>query len=158
MKKKILACFVVLAAALVGMTGCSKEKPFSIYQLAVDMTGLSTADDPQAVANYVASWFINNGYIMSGNAGNPMILEGADEAANDEQATRLYNNKVSELKNVNLDQVIIDAQENGELDITTTGSIYFSYGLYKGSTVSLMDSYWITVNYAPLSSTTPAGE
>ena len=26
------------------------------------------------------------------------------------------------------------------------------------STVSLMDSYWITVNYAPQGSTTPAGE
>lgn len=158
MKKRILACLVVMVAALVGMSGCSKEKPFSIYQLAVDMSNLSTANDPQAVANYVAAWFINNGYIMSGNAGNPIVIESADEAANDAQATRLYNNKLSELKKVNLDQVVIDAQQKGELKLTTSGSIYFSYGLYKGSTVSLMDSYWVTVNYAPLSSTTPAGE
>lgn len=158
MKKKLLACFAVMATALFGMTGCSEEKPFSIYQLAVDMTGLSTADNPQAVANYVAGWMLNNGYVMSGNAGNPIVIEGADEAANDEQATRLYKNKVSELKNVNLDQVVATAIADGEVTVTTTGSIYFSYGLYKGSTVSLMDSYWITVNYAPQGSTTPAGE
>lgn len=158
MKKKLFACVAVLFAAVFGMTGCSKEKPFSIYQLAVDMSSISPSEDSKTVANYVAGWMLNNGYVMSGNAGNPIVIEGADEAANDEQATRLYNNKVSDLEKTDLDQVIVDALENQEITIKTSGSIYFSYGLYKGSTVSLMDSYWITVNYAPLSSTTPAGE
>ncbi|MCH5306308.1 MAG: hypothetical protein J1E79_07490 [Rikenella sp.] len=170
MKKHIflLASAAVMAGATL-LTGCKKEKSFSSYEIAVTFSGLPKNEngtdftseeieklpaeqrDLYHVADYLVKWMINNVYVRTYGLGNPLIIEGEDLAYNDQQAYKLFTNEVQRLDAANLDKVIADAQQSGGLELTTSGSVSFSYLLTRTSTLpdgtQLSKRY--TVNYAP---------
>lgn len=142
----------------------NQEGTPSFYQIGMIFRGIDyiqpeeidklpiAAKDKFHVADYLSNWMIQNGFIMTGNLGNPVIIEGDDVAYNDAMAVRIYQNLLVDLNAKDLNQIIVDAQnETGEdkLTLTTSGSITFDYAMYKGSSVTLMPSCTIakTVNY-----------
>lgn len=175
MKKRILSILAILAASFAALTSCQDEKPFSVYQIGVkypfvgdvtlsqeEIDALPTALQEQyEMAIYLTQWFYNNDFIRTGPSGNPILIEGADEAGNDRQATQLYDNKVSELQKKDLDGIIREAQtktgSDGKpaLTLTTSGSFIFSYILTKGSNPSTIRSTSFTINYEPLETADP---
>lgn len=176
MKKRVLGILAAFAAGFVALTSCQDEKPFSVYQIGVVYPALnenillsqeqiealpSTEKDMFRVAIYLNQWFFKNNFIRTGAGGNPILIEGADEAENDRQAIVIYDNNLSELQkklqDKSFDEIIREAQltngTNGEpeLTVTTTGSLVFSYVMKKGSnTQTTIRSTSFTVNYEPL--------
>ncbi len=169
MKKKILSVLAVLAAGFIALTSCQEEKPYSFYQIGPNFIGIEilspeqiealpdSEKDKYAVMNYLTGWLINQDFVQTGMLGKPIIIEGADEAENDRQASVIYDNKVSDLQKENLEKVLETAQtatgnNESELVISTSGQITFSYDLTKGSNgPSTIRSTLFTVDYAPLS-------
>lgn len=176
MKKKILLALTAVAAGLVALTGCQKENPYSSYGVGAEFIGLPTHEnganytkeeatelpaaqrDQYFVADYLAGWLINNGYVRTSLA-NPLTIEGADLAYNDQIAYDFYQNETKRLDQVDLDKVIADAQKltgSSSLELTTSGTVSFMYSLTRTTTLpsgtSLSKQY--TVNYSPLSGST----
>ena len=172
MKKKILLALTAVAAGLVVLTGCQKEKPYSSYGVGAEFLGLPTHEnganytkeeasklpadqrDHYFVADYLAGWLIDNGYVRT-NRVNPLTIEGADLAYNDQVAYDFYQNEIKRLDQVDLDKVITDAQKltgSSKLELTTSGTVSFMYSLTRTTTLpsgtSLSKRY--TVNYSPL--------
>ncbi|WP_294600928.1 hypothetical protein [uncultured Rikenella sp.] len=170
MKKRVLGILAAFFAGFVALTSCQDEKPFSVYQIGVIYPTLNdllsqeqidalppTEKDMCKVAIYLNQWFFKNNFIRNGSGGNPILIEGADEAENDRQAIAIYDNNLSELQKKQFDEIIREAQltngTNGEpeLTVTTTGSLVFSYVMKKGSNAqTTIRSTSFTVNYEPL--------
>lgn len=171
MKKTILLTLVVAMVALLGFTGCQKEQAYSLYQIGPEFIGLPTPKDENEfnnlppeqkdlynVANYMAGWLIENGFVLTAQLNNPIVIYGEIEATNDASAKVMYNNKVVELDRVDWTKVLTDAQteknSNGQpkLTIATSGSVSFVYAMTKGSAASIMKDCrkGYTVDYQPL--------
>lgn len=162
MKKTLALLLCTAAVCLSALTGCQDEKPFSAYQIASSFPdanwilgvpgnelypGIPEADrtaeqkDQLAVSQYAASWLISKGYIRSGKLNNGMIIEGADEKANDEKAIAVYEGYYQDLLKVDWIAFVEDAKASGDLKLTTSGTISFGYSLYKGSNAQIMPDY-----------------
>lgn len=174
MKKKILVALAAVVAGLFVFTGCQKEKPYATYELALSVQGLPEKPDdgksydewveslPAAqkdlcvVADYMAGWMVRHGYIMTKNNNNPIVIEGDNLALLDPQAYTVYTNKLTELDEVNLDNVVEEAQtkpESGEkLELTTSGMLTFGYLITGITTLPSTDARvkWYSVSYGPL--------
>lgn len=174
MKKKILVALAAVVAGLFVFTGCQKDKPYATYELALSFQGLPEKPDdgksydewvaslPPAqkdlcvVADYMAGWMVRHGYIMTRNNNNPIVLEGDNLALLDPQAYTVYTNKITELDEVNLDDVVKEAQtkpESGEkLELTTSGMLTFGYLITGITTLPATDARvkWYSVSYGPL--------
>ena len=174
MKKKILVALAAVVAGLFVFTGCQKDKPYATYELALSFQGLPEKPDdgksydewvaslPPAqkdlcvVADYMAGWMVRHGYIMTRNNNNPIVLEGDNLALLDPQAYTVYTNKITELDEVNLDDVVKEAQtkpESGEkLELTTSGMLTFGYLITGITTLPSTDARvkWYSVSYGPL--------
>ena len=173
MKKKIFVALMAVAVGLGMLTGCSKDKPYSSYNIGVDFYGLPKHEDGSNyteeeasklpadqrdlyfVANYLAGWLIDNGYIRT-NYVNALVIEGADLAYNYQVAYNLYENEVKRLDEADLEKVLADAQKlsgDDKLEITTSGTVSFTYRLTRTTTLpegtQLSKRY--TVSYSPAS-------
>lgn len=176
MKKKILAALTAVVAGLLVFTGCQDEKPYATYELACNFSGLPEKPDNGMsydewakslpaeqkdlidVANYMAGWMISHGYVMTRNLNNPIVLEGDNLALLDPQAYQAYQNKITDLDKINLDDVITEAQNQTsgtKLELTTSGMLSFGY-VITGITTLSPNSYpqikWYSVSYGPLTS------
>lgn len=178
MKKKILVAVMAVVAGLVVLTGCQKDKPYSSYNIGASFQGLPTHEDGSTyskeqasnlpaderdhyfVADYLAGWLINNGYVRN-NYVNPLTIEGDNLVYNDQVAYDLYKNEVKRLDETDLEKVIEDAQKlsgSSKLELTTSGTVSFLYSLTRTSTLpagtSLSKRY--TVSYSPVNGSTPS--
>lgn len=168
MKKKIFVALMAVAVGLGMLTGCSKDKPYSSYNIGTQFYGLPDVKDKNEasklpadqrdlyfVAECLAGWLVDNGYIRTNNLGNPLVIEGADLTYNDQVAYDLYENEVKRLDEADLEKVITDAQKSNsdKLEITTSGTVSFSYALTRTTTLpeGTQVSKRYTVSYSPAS-------
>ncbi|WP_298063734.1 hypothetical protein [uncultured Rikenella sp.] len=172
MKKKIFAVVTAIAAGLAILSGCTKDKPYSSYNIGPEFIGLPKHENGQIyskeeasklpadqrdlyfVADYLAGWLIDNGYVRNNNI-NPLTVEGEDLAYNDQVAYDLYRNDVKRLNEVDLEKVLQEAQKlssSSKLELTTSGTVSFLYSLTRTSTLPsgtpLSERY--TVSYSPI--------
>lgn len=178
MKKKIFVAVMAVMAGLAALTGCTKDKPYSSYNVGATFMGLPTHEngaiysqeeasklpaderDHYFVADYLAGWLIDNAYVRN-NYVNPLTVEGDNLAYNDQVAYDMYKNEVKRLDEVNLEKVLQDAQKlsgSSKLELTTSGTVSFLYSLTRTSTLpagtSLSKRY--TVSYSPVNGSTPS--
>lgn len=183
MKKQFLAALSALL--LVGgglLTGCQKEKPYTLYQLGTYFdVPTQSADDKRSaeewlqslsieeqeqirVGNYLASWLISNEYVRT-RSNNPIVLEGDDIVGQDQRAYNMYQNLVKKLNEVDLAQVVVDAQKESDpskqIELTLPGSVSFRYVITGISTLAPAEypqSTGYTVSYGPLTANPEGAE
>lgn len=164
MKKTTLALLLAAVVCAFSFTGCQKEQPYSMYQIGSDFGDIILDETPEneqteeqkdkiKVITYMKSWLYSNGYELLAALSNPLVFYSADEVENDKNATEIYNQKWVELQKVDWAVILEEGKakpaDQGGLNITTTGSISFSYSMTKGSAASLMPGciHFVTVNY-----------
>ncbi len=162
MKKKLLALLCAFAAVAMVSTGCNPDKkPYSIYQIeayfpqgatieAKPESGRTAQEKQDLLAmTTVLHYLINNQYIKTMMYNQPLVLEGADEAYNDQQGTLYYQAKKAALDQVDFTQLLADEKAKPGSELTGTGSFTFNYSMKKGSVASTMQgcSNSYVVNY-----------
>lgn len=175
MKKKIFAAVMAVVAGLAVLTGCQNEKPYAAYEIAYGFQGLpekpkdddrsyeewfeslpAYQKDRYAIAEYMAGWLVNHGYIRTKNNKNPIVIEGDDLSLSDPQAYAIYKNLLTELDQVDLNEVIRTAQTKPEfgnkLELTSSETVSFQYFITGITTLPLTDARakWYSVSYGPL--------
>lgn len=182
MKKQILAALSVAMLGAVALTGCQKEKPYTLYQIGTRFSvPTQPADDKRSpeewqqslsieeqeqlrVGNYIAGWLISNGYVRT-RSNNPITLEGDDIVGQDQQAYNMYQNLVKALNKEDLAQLVVDAQKESDpskqIELTRSGSVSFDYLITGISTLAPAEypqSTGYTVSYGPLSANPEGAE
>lgn len=182
MKKQFLMAFAAVAVGLSALTGCQKDKPYTLYQLGTYFdVPTQSADDKRSaeewlqslsikeqeqirVGNYLASWLISNEYVMTRSV-KPLIFYGDDIAGQDMLAYNTYQNLVKKLNEVDLAQVVVDAQKESDpskqIELTRSGSVSFDYVITGISTLAPAEypqSTGYTVSYGPLTANPEGAE